>query len=134
MIDDITEGRPYETQVKTNEETSQLMISCDADGFGFEMLTPVGPIGALVDDPRTAREIAAALVAWANRKDGTINLAAMSILGSIRWAELKNTTVAQIAESPAPEDCNFPKVWHTSATHRRFHYADGKCLPVERKA
>jgi hypothetical protein len=103
MIDDITEGKPFSRQ---NLNGEQVNIASQGDGFA---------LAGTLTNPRTAREIAGALVAWANRKEGVIN-------------NFESITVAQIAESPAPEDCNFPEVWRTSAPHRRFHYTHKKCL------
>lgn len=68
MIDIITEGRPYVLTVKT------AALSCD------DMSIRINPESiyffdvpadfmAMVDDPRVAREIAGALVAWADRKE-----------------------------------------------------------------
>lgn len=76
MIDAITEGGEYE-KFELNGE--QINIAIRDDEF---------VIAGLSNDPRTAREIAAALVAWANRKDGMMNGSVRAILGDIRWSEV----------------------------------------------
>jgi hypothetical protein len=58
MIDDITEGKPFSRQ---NLNGEQVNIASQGDGFA---------LAGTLTNPRTAREIAGALVAWANRKDG----------------------------------------------------------------
>lgn len=62
MIDAITEGRPY---ALSNGETMSVAFQDDIVTF----FARVG--GSSIDNPRTAREIAGALVAWANHKDGS---------------------------------------------------------------
>jgi hypothetical protein len=70
MIDDITEGRPKQVTWEGDAgEYDSITLRTISGAFQF---TQHGN-GAFVfqsDDPRTAREIAGALVAWANRKDG----------------------------------------------------------------
>jgi hypothetical protein len=61
MIDAIAEGREY--IYENNGGTSRMLV--DDDGISF-----TSQISFLIENPRTAREIAGALVAWANRKDG----------------------------------------------------------------
>lgn len=66
MIDAITEGRDYdhiwqsETDPLHLAVREEMVLFHDGEGFIFQ-----------IRDPRTAREIAGALVAWANRKEGT---------------------------------------------------------------
>jgi hypothetical protein len=115
MIDAITEGMPYELEIDSAtylklRETDFSFI----DEQGGELVAPSV-------NPRTAREIAAALVAWADRKDGSISRTAGAILGAIRWAEFKG----DIESTPA--NCNYPKIWKASATHRRHHNEHGEC-------
>lgn len=64
MIDAITEGRKY--VYENNGGTSRMTV--DEDGISFS-----AEITFLIEQPRTAREIAGALVAWANRKEGNAN-------------------------------------------------------------
>lgn len=63
MIDTIYEGKPYE--LKLSDDAS---ASADSDGFTFF----AAPHKSYFDvtGPRQAREIAAALVAWADHKEG----------------------------------------------------------------
>lgn len=89
MIDAITEGKIFATTfdgrgLKGNP-SGQMTIAVGNSGFGFNVS------GCLFDvkDPRTAREIAAALIAWANRKDEMVKGSARAILGDIRWSETK---------------------------------------------
>lgn len=78
MIDAITEGGYYAHAFETKQDTITIEVggatSVDdnaADGeFWFSSFTPGANFLAKIDDPRTAREIAGALVAWANRKEG----------------------------------------------------------------
>ena len=57
MIDAITEGKSYENDfIRVNKHD-------------FCLKFPTGEI--VFDQPRGAREIAAALIAWANQKEGT---------------------------------------------------------------
>jgi hypothetical protein len=70
MIDAITEGRPF---------TIGLEPEGDADGMSIEFgeayvtFYDSFDFSAQFDNPRTAREIAGALVAWANRKESISN-------------------------------------------------------------
>lgn len=98
MIDAITEGRNYTLEVKNerhDDDNMSIALSEDEVTFHDNFDTYVS-----IDNPRTAREIAGALVAWANRKEGT--------------------------ENP-PENCNKPNIWKTSGTHRRLHHQNGEC-------
>jgi hypothetical protein len=73
MIDAITEGKVYATSFEgrslSGKHDGQMTIAVGNSGFGFK----IGRELFDVTDPRTAREIAGALVAWANRKDGEFN-------------------------------------------------------------
>jgi hypothetical protein len=68
MIDAITKGRNYRLDVPTTQSSDEMYVGFDTGavifhGVGMSFL-------ATITDPRTAREIAAALVSWANHKDG----------------------------------------------------------------
>lgn len=73
MIDAITEGKRYTLNVD-GDELNQSSASFDflQDGRIAIGVTVPG-LFAFIDNPRTAREIAGALVAWANRKDPSAN-------------------------------------------------------------
>lgn len=74
MIDAITEGKYYAHGFSTNRDTITIEVGTNAENeaneFWFSSFTPGANFLAKIDDPRTAREIAGALVAWANRKEG----------------------------------------------------------------
>jgi hypothetical protein len=67
MIDAITEGRPFELDVPVPVGEDALNLRFNSDEISI-----LGSRGfaTAVRNPRNAREIAAALTAWANRKDG----------------------------------------------------------------
>lgn len=96
MIDAITEGKEFTLSVPVPVGENSLTLK-----FHEDEISIYGAHGfaTAIRNLRDIREIAAALVAWANRKDGTIDLAAMSILGSIRWAELKKSAEDDTAPS-----------------------------------
>lgn len=84
MIDAITEGRSYRLNVETTQSSDEMYLGFDSDavifhGVGMSFL-------ATVTDTRTAREIAGALVAWANRKEGKPEQGNNPIADSI-WIE-----------------------------------------------
>jgi hypothetical protein len=75
MIDAIYEGKYYAHGFSTKKDVITIEVGA-AEGteeFWFSSFTPGANFLAKIDDPRTAREIAGALVAWANRKDGLNN-------------------------------------------------------------
>ena len=65
MIDAITEGKPFVHRWES--ETDSLIFATSPEKA---VLSDTGDFCFDLRDPRTAREIAGALVAWANRKDG----------------------------------------------------------------
>lgn len=89
MIDAITEGKCYTHAFEMAGEGDSLSIETEPETFALTSPTKPSFI-AVIDDPRTALEIAGALVAWAGHKDGTINARTIgAIVGDIRWAEVK---------------------------------------------
>ena len=73
MIDAITNGSRYVLPIAEDETgRGKLKMRTNSEEVLFytEGLTS---FAGQVDDPRTAREIAGALVAWANRKEGKSN-------------------------------------------------------------
>lgn len=90
MIDAITEGKtyaaPFSGRSLDGQRDAEMIIAVGNTGFGFK----IGRELFDITDPRTAREIAGALVAWANRKDGMVKGSARAIIGDIRWAETFN--------------------------------------------
>lgn len=66
MIDAITEGRPYDHTWESANLSDALHLATTGTMARFGIRGEVFD----VEDPRTAREIAGALVAWANRKQG----------------------------------------------------------------
>lgn len=76
MIDAITEGRYYAHGFETKQDIITIEVGREGphlgnntDEFWFSSFTPSANFLAKINDPRTAREIAGALVAWANRQD-----------------------------------------------------------------
>ncbi|GHF92391.1 hypothetical protein [Streptomyces griseosporeus] len=67
MIDAITEGRDYELDVPVLVEEDSLTLK-----FNEDEISILGSLGfaTAIRDTRTAREICAALLTWADRKDG----------------------------------------------------------------
>jgi hypothetical protein len=90
MIEAITEGKIYATSFEGRSldglRDGHMEIAVAPAGFGFK----IGHELFDLVDPNTAREIAAALVAWANRKNGMMKGSARAILGDIRWAEFND--------------------------------------------
>lgn len=92
MIDAITEGKDYVLRPKVIEGYQGIAIGVSDDSVLFS--TEGDPLGTRIEDPRTAREIAGALVAWANRKEGNTNtVASRAIIGQLRWAETNSEAV-----------------------------------------
>lgn len=67
MIDQISEGKYYAHGFETVKDSHSLSIEVNEE---FWISSFNASFLAKLDNPRTAREIAAALVAWANRKEG----------------------------------------------------------------
>jgi hypothetical protein len=99
MIDTITEGRNYDLEIKGANDTGECRLQFASGSFSLALLEGWA---TEIDDPRTAREIAAALIAWANHKDGIVfdQLTAAANLAAMRksptaptvedWAEIKS--------------------------------------------
>ena len=92
MIDAISEGRNYRLDVNTTQTSDEMYVGFDSGaivfhGVGMSFLSTV-------TDPRTAREIAGALVAWANRKD------AQSKPGELWLEELKSKSIEAMGYDP----------------------------------
>lgn len=68
MIDAITEGKTFRTNWEGANETDTLEMLSGPDGIKLGNLQMQFVFD--MTNPRTAREIAGALVAWANRKQG----------------------------------------------------------------
>lgn len=77
MIDAITEGKYYAHGFETKQDTITVEVGManrqNEEEFWFSSFTPGANFLAKIDDPRTAREIAGALIAWANRREGESN-------------------------------------------------------------
>lgn len=75
MIDAISEGKRYTLSIASDDDESNgkksLAMRMGEGSILFYLRGPVSFAGE-IDNPRTAREIAGALVAWANRKEGKI--------------------------------------------------------------
>ena len=67
MIDAITEGEEFHHVFDTHVGSLELFMT----EYGFS-IRPEGD-GTVCIDPRTAREIAGALIAWANHKESAAN-------------------------------------------------------------
>lgn len=67
MIDAITAGKPFVNRWES--ESDSLIVATSPEKF---VMQDTGDFVFTLRDPRTAREIAGALVAWANRKDGQL--------------------------------------------------------------
>lgn len=70
MIDAITDGRTFTLDVNTIEGEPSIAAKFTMDEVS---IYGQGGFATAIDDPRTAREIAGALIAWANRKDGLVS-------------------------------------------------------------
>lgn len=66
MIDAITEGRRTKIGWEGANLSDNLQVTATKETLSFSIVDQLFES----DDPRTAREIAGALVAWANRKQG----------------------------------------------------------------
>lgn len=73
MIDAITGGENYDLEIMGDKETGVAEIRFTESRFYIKLTEGWGTEH---NNPRTAREIAAALVAWANRKDGETSTSA----------------------------------------------------------
>jgi hypothetical protein len=71
MMDAITEGRDCVLHPKGIDGYQGITIGIFDDGILFS--TEDDPSGIQINDPRTVREIAGALVAWATRKDQLVS-------------------------------------------------------------
>lgn len=69
MIDAITEGKTYGLTPRVTEASDELNFTFEKDEIN---IFSGERFAAAINDTRTAREIAGALIAWANRKDGRI--------------------------------------------------------------
>lgn len=98
MIDAISEGKPYQLAPSVDASSvDDLLVRFQPDGITFTELS--NQFEALITDPRVAREIAGALVAWANQKQGgNVDLATVvKLFGDGRpefpsvndWADIK---------------------------------------------
>lgn len=67
MIDTITEGKPCNQTWESADLSDDLNMAAVKARVRFTIRGEVFEI----DNPRTAREIAGALIAWANRKEGS---------------------------------------------------------------
>jgi hypothetical protein len=70
MMDAITEGRNYDLEVAGDRESDNVRLQFASDSFAISH-DPNSFAVTEVTNPRVAREIAGALVAWANRKDSS---------------------------------------------------------------
>lgn len=68
MIDAITEGKPYTLKVEGEEESANTFLYLGNESVVIQESD--SGRASVVKNPRVAREIACALVAWANQKDG----------------------------------------------------------------
>lgn len=91
MMDAITEGKNFHHTFDGKVGSHELSIT----GDGFQIRAEGD--GTVCDDPRTAREIAAALVTWASTKDGIIfdQLGAAANLTAMRKERAKIVTQAK---------------------------------------
>lgn len=85
MLDAITEGKEYVQEWESATRSGSIAI----DNRGNNLRLVIEEDGCEIfdiSDPRTAREIACALVAWANSKDGIIfdQLTAAANLSAMR--------------------------------------------------
>lgn len=96
MIDAITEGKNYTLEIEGDKGTGVAEITFTPSRFYIKLTEGWGTEHR---NPRTAREIAGALVAWADRQDGSISRTPNSILGAIRWAEFKGEEVQRKFEN-----------------------------------
>ena len=69
MINAIFDGQSYELTPETYELSSEFEIAFGKSEIAFNQ--PDGDFGAFIRNPRVAREIAAALVTWANRQESS---------------------------------------------------------------
>jgi hypothetical protein len=106
MIDTIVEGRPYLQSWEGSAATSDIVMDVRKSSIRFSIEGQTFDVA----HPRTAREIAGALVAWANRIDPQIEKPLFGIPGE-----------------DVPGNCVTPRVWHNSTIHRRYHKAHGNC-------
>jgi hypothetical protein len=102
MIDAITEGRTFARTWQG--AVSNIHLAVGEEGFAIH----ANEFGC--NDPRTAREIAGALVAWASRMDPQNEKPLYGIPGD-----------------DVPGNCVTPRVWHNSTIHRRHHKVHGNC-------
>ena len=76
MIDAITEGRYYAHSFETTPNSNTISIEVGTNNpevdseFWFSTFDEGVQFLAKINDPRVAREIAGALVAWANKQEG----------------------------------------------------------------
>jgi len=99
MIDAITEGKKYTTDWETAQDGLEDDLRIEVSGNSFNLIGLDRRFVHVIRDPRAAREIAGALVAWANRKEGdplsrTIQRRTVQAIVGDAWNEEVNTTNA----------------------------------------